>query len=587
MQPIRNETSASLKRLATLMAVVGATAAGLAACGGGGDSSPTPPPAPPVTPPSPPPPPPPPPAAPGTVLSGKLYGPTGAQVTLQNNGGDDLVASVIASAGGPYPYDATAFAFTAKLLDGVAYAATLKAASAGLTCSVYRGGTGTMPVAAGALRVGCEHQFDHVNRSADDSVVGTYYDSYQYSVGGSDEPIGTTTQSHGEGRFVAFTSSAGAPGVANGYRQVFWRDRYDGTTYLVSAVSGAPGNENSYAPAISADGLTVVFESYASNLVANDTNAVPDIFVWSRLDPGTLTRVSVGTGGVQANGASSEPTVSGDGKVIAFSSGASNLTGGVSGNSTINVIRRDLTSGANTLVTSDYTNGSGVGGARPHLSEDGTRLAFYSYSSKIVPGDANALWDVFVYDSSTGAKSRVSLSSTGGERNQGNESISRIVAPVISGDGRYVAYATTSTNVVPNDTNDKQDVFVVDTQTGSVVRASVGNGGVQGNADSPIGQGERLSISYDGAWVAFSTYANNIGAGAGSTGIGNVVMRNWVTGETKAVTDKTTGGVSTTSMSRKAGYVMFGSSNALDARYTASGLFAAFTGLQPSFAWEQ
>ena len=98
MQPIRNETSASLKRLATLMAIVGATAAGLAACGGGGDS-PSPAPAP-VTPPSPPPP-----AAPGTVLSGKLYGPTGAQVTLLNNGGDDLMASVLASAGGPYPYD--------------------------------------------------------------------------------------------------------------------------------------------------------------------------------------------------------------------------------------------------------------------------------------------------------------------------------------------------------------------------------------------------------------------------------------------------------------------------------------------------
>jgi hypothetical protein len=585
MQPIRNETSASLKRLATLMAIVGATAAGLAACGGGGDS-PSPTPAP-VTPPSPPPPAPPPPAAPGTVISGKLYGPTGAQVTLQNNGGDDLVASVLASAGGPYPYDATAFAFTTKLLDGVAYAATLKTVPAGMACSVYHGGTGTMPVAASALRVGCEYLFDHVNRSTDDSVVGTYYDTYHYSVGGSDEPIGTTTQGYGEGRFVAFTSSAAAPGASNGYRQVYWRDRYDGTTYLVSAVGDVPGNDNSYAPAISADGMTVVFESSANNLVANDTNAVSDIFVWSRLDPGTLTRVSVGAGGVQANGTSNEPTVSGDGKVVAFSSGASNLTGGVSGNSTINVIRRDLASGTNTLVTSDYSNGSGVGGARPHLSEDGTRLAFYSYSSKIVPGDVNALWDVFVYDSGTGAKSRVSLASTGGERNQGNESTSRIVAPVISGDGRYVAYATTSTNVVPNDNNDKQDVFVVDTQTGSVVRASVGNGGTQGNADSPIGQGERLSISYDGAWVAFSTSANNIGAGAGGSGVGNVVMRNWVTGETKAVTDKTTGSVSTTSMSRKAGYVLFSSSNALDARFTASGLFAAFTGLRPSFAWEQ
>ena len=515
-------------------------------------------------------------------LTGKFYGPVGALAVLQNNGGDDLPVSVTRSVVGTDAYDATAFSFATKLLDGTAYQVTVKTAPAGQTCSVYKGASGTLPVGADALRVGCEYTYDHVSRSTNDAVLGTYFESSAPVIGGSSTAVGATADGYGEGRFVAFVSSAaGMGGATNSHRQVFWRDRLTGQTLLVSASAAATeGNADSFAPAISADGLTVAFESYASNLVAGDTNGVRDVFVWSALNPGAgVTRVSVGAGGIEANAESYEPTLSGDGRVVAFSSGASNLTAGVAGTSTTNVIRRDLIAGANTLISANAA-GTGVGGSRPALSEDGKRLAFYSFASTLVAGDANGLWDIFVHDATSGVNTRVSLTSSGGERNQGTESASRVVAPTISGDGRYVAFATTATNMVAGDTNGAQDVFVVDTQNGSVVRASVDGAGVQGNADSPIGQGERVALSSDGRWVAFNTSASNLGTPAS-----NVVMRNWVTGETRVVSSQTGSSVGSVSMSRTGAYVAFGSGSALDGRFSSSGLFVRFTGLARAWWW--
>ena len=88
--------------------------------------------------------------------------------------------------------------------------------------------------------------------------------------------------------------------------------------------------------------------------------------------------------------------------------------------------RHDLA--RNRLVSADI-DGIGRGGARPMLSEDGGRLVFWSLSGQLVGGDANGLWDIFVFDSGTGTNTRVSLTSAGGERDQGTESTSRVVAP--------------------------------------------------------------------------------------------------------------------------------------------------------------
>jgi Tol biopolymer transport system component len=518
----------------------------------------------------------------GAGLAGTLRGPVGAQAVLQNNGSDDLPVTVVRSVISTDDYDVTPFAFATQLPDGAAYQVSVKTPPAGQSCAVYAGATGTMPVGADAVRVGCEHIYDLVSRSFDDADLGTFFESGAPSIGGSDVAVGATVDGYGEGRFVAFVSSAAGLGGATGARrQVFWRDRMSRQTLLLSAsAAGVEGNDDSFAPAIAADGLTVAFESYASNLVAGDTNAVRDVFVWSALTPNAgVRRASVGPGGVEANAESFEPTVSGDGRLVAFSTGASNLTPGVSGINTINVVLRDLAAGTNALVSAT-AGGVGVGGSKPALAEDGSRLAFHSISSQLVAGDTNGLWDVFVYDVLSTGLQRVSLTSGGGERNQGSESASRVVAPAISGDGRYVAFATTATNMTSGDTNGAQDVFVVDTQTGSVVRASVDDAGAPGNGDSPVGQGARVSLSSDGRWVAFSTNASNLGAPAG-----NVLMRDWVYGETRVVSSMSGGSVGEPSMSRTGAYVVFGAGQALDPRFASTGLFARFTGVARAWWW--
>jgi Tol biopolymer transport system component len=526
------------------------------------------------------------PASAGTALTGTLVGPIGAQVVLQNNAGDDLPVTATALAGDLNRYTDTAFTFTRSMANAAPYQVAVKTLPAGQTCSVYKGASGTLPVAATALRVGCEMTYDLVSRSSNDAVKGTYYDSAEPAVGGSAGAVGTTTQGYGEGRFIAFVSYAkGLAGATGANRQIFWRDLLTGETRLVSATaSGVEGNSSSFAPAISADGLTVVFQSYASNLVAGDSNGVADIFAWSATAAtNAVERVSIGAGGLQADGPSYEPAVSGDGRVVAFSTGATNLTTDAPGNAGTRLIRRDRVSAANKLISVDF-KGVAQDGATPALSEDGNRLAFNTFWP-LLASDTNSLWDIYVYDHAAGTLQRVSLTSTGGERNQGNESASRSVAPAISGNGRYVAYATTATNVVPGDTNGMQDVFVTDTQTGSVQRMSVSSAGVQGNADSPVGQGERVALSYDGTWVAFSTVASTLAAGTGTAGTGNMMLHNRVTGETRALTNQTFGAIGAAAMSRSGAYVVFGAGDPLDGRFDSTGLFSRFTGVARAWSW--
>ncbi|MBL0275427.1 MAG: hypothetical protein IPQ24_04870 [Anaeromyxobacter sp.] len=514
---------------------------------------------------------------PGTsTLGGVLWGPIGVQVALQRNGADDLSVTVPPFLGGPAAINQQPFTFATGLLDGSAYQVSLTAQPAGHLCAVYAGATGTMPVAAGAVKVGCERLHDLASRSTDDAVRGTYFESSAPVLGGD--------AFWGEGRFVSFVSSAaGLAGASGAHRQIFWRDRFTGETRLLSAdPAGVEGNGDSFAPAISADGLHVAFESHATNLVAGDTNGVRDVLLWAADNgtlPTSLERVSWTDGGVPGNAESFEPSVSADGAVVAFSSSASNLTPGVSGTSTTNVFRWVRLSGTCTLVSAD-AGGAGVGGARPALSEDGQRLAFWSFSSALVPGDLNGLWDVFVHDQAAGT-SRVSLAQGGGERNQGVESASRVVAPAISGDGRFVAFATTASNLVAGDTNGAQDVFVVDTSTGAVARASLSDAGAQGESDSPIGQGERVALSADGAFVAFSSGAASLGAAGGQ-----VLLRSLATGRTRVISTGATNGVGPPSLSRSAGAVAYGAGSPLDSRFASTGLFVSFTGLEPAYFWQ-
>lgn len=499
---------------------------------------------------------------PRSILDGVLIAPPGTTVVLQKDGAD--VAAITAVADGKSEFVRKDFKFPNTYPNGTPYTLSIKTAPVNQTCSIEKGIRGTIGTSPGFIRVGCDYTFELLSRSTDNAKFGTFYESTAPVVGGE---FGS------EGRFIAFVSSAAGLGGSLGKkRQIIWRDRNSGETKLVSiGMNGAEGNGDSFAPSISADGMTVAYESYATNLVPIDTNGVRDIFTWDART-NTTTAVSTGAGETETNAESFEPVISGDGTLVAFSSSASNLAPGVSGTSTVNVYLKRVGSGqAPILISIDPKTKKGVGGSSPSISDDGRRIAFYSFASTLVENDKNDLWDIFLYDSAMPKLKRLTTTSIGTERDQGTESASRIVAPSISGNGNFVAFSTTATNVVSGDTNKFQDVFVVNVDSGEIKRISTGANSEQGNADSPVGQGEKIAISFDGSWVAFSTSAKNLG--------GNIILKNTTNGETKIIVSEQSYGVSRPAISRNGGYIIFGAGSRLDNRFQSSGIFARFTGI--------
>lgn len=504
-------------------------------------------------------------------LSGVLRGPVGDVVAL-----NDGTSTVDATIEGALEYASVDVVFAAS--EG-AYVVTVEDAPDGRRCEVYAGATGTAPTSS--VRVGCEHLFDHVSRD-EDGTFATLVESEGVVIGGEGIVDGNDTDGSdvaGEGRYVAFVSYArGLAGSSGDHRQIFWRDRWTGETRLVSAnTSGTEGDGDSFEPAISADGRSVAFESSAADLVPSDGNGVRDVFVWSA-ETNAVRRVSEIVGGGDANGESYAPTIDGDGNVVAFTTSATNLTPTGFGRSTLNVVRIDLATDERTLVSVAAVGedvGLGGGGDQASISADGSRIAFWSFGAELAAGDTNGIWDVFMYDRADGSVRRVSVTSTGGERDQGTESASRIVSPTISGDGRFVVYATTAQGVVSGDEAMHQDVFLASLDDGSVRCLSEG-----GDGDSPIGQGERIAISRDGEWVAFTTRATNLGAPQN-----DVVLMNVRTGETLAGSAQSGGSVSVPSLSTTGAYLAFGSSQPLDARFSSSGMFVRFTEGARAFFW--
>lgn len=409
-------------------------------------------------------------------------------------------------------------------------------------------------------------KYDLVSRSTDNKTTATYYETATPVIGGmSDAPGGN------EGRFVAFVSYAkGIDGSSGKYRQIFWRDRTSGETKLISrSTTGEEANNSCHAPAISADGSSVAFESYATNLSANDNNGARDVFVWNQ-ETGKVQLVSKTSSGESGNSESMQPTISGDGNVIAYTSNASNIDAASNGG--VNVFVYTVQTGTSFLISKDYETGKGAGGSVPSISEDGTRIAFCSATNRLVKNDNNNLWDIFLWQKGVQDLKRISMTSGGGERDQGTESSSRVVAPAISGDGKMIAYATTATNVVPGDMNGMQDVFLYNIETGTVKRISTGNDGAEGNGDSPIEQGAKTGISYDGSWISFNTNATNLAVPKG-----NIIVKHSNSNEILAVTNITGGSTANPMLSRYGNYVIAGTSEKYDTRFPSSGIFTFYT----------
>jgi Tol biopolymer transport system component len=318
------------------------------------------------------------------------------------------------------------------------------------------------------------------------------------------------------GRLVLINAQATdlVPGDTNERWDVFVHDRSSGKTERVSVSTGGAQARATRDPwggstggGISANGRYIVFQSDAPNLVPGDTNRVADVFLHDRAS-GVTKRVSLGAHG-QANGASGFATISANGRFVAFQSAASNLVARDT-NRIVDVFVRDLATGktSRVSVSSRRVQAGCKGGCEstePALSADGCFVAFESSATNLVPGDTNKLADVFVRDRRTGRTERVSVTSKGKQAgadrtNNGSN------APSISGDGRYVAFHSADSNLVPGDTNRTFDIFVHDHKTGRTTRISVSSAGRQANGESVGGP----SFSADGRYVAFSSLASNL-----------------------------------------------------------------------------
>jgi Tol biopolymer transport system component len=339
---------------------------------------------------------------------------------------------------------------------------------------------------------------------------------------------GTSPSISGDGRYVVFLSwdsSILSINDANGAHDLFLRDTVlEETTRITDNTAGFGDTIGDHV--ISANGRFVAFRAAADTLVATDTNGEDDIFVYDS-DSGVTTRVSVDSAGSEADGPSDDPTISADGRYVAFSSYASNLASGDT-NGAKDVYLHDRDTGITTRVSvvDDESELQGIHSTFPAISANGRYITFQSEAGGCLPGPTcnstpggqlgvGNVNHVFVRDTVTGTTVLVSADSSG------TEGSSLSYNPAISGDGRYVAFVSTASNLVAGDTNGERDVFVRDTLIGATWRVSEGAQGEQslgGTSDQP-------DISGDGRYVVFTTWATNVFPGDTNGTQRDVVIR--------------------------------------------------------------
>jgi uncharacterized repeat protein (TIGR01451 family) len=313
-------------------------------------------------------------------------------------------------------------------------------------------------------------------------------------------------------------------------------------------------DQTSYQPSISDDGRYVAFVSYADNLVLGaDQNYYPDIYLNDRAT-GTNRLISANPSGQAANSYSSSPLISADGTRVAFSSSASDLSTNIINPGGNNIFVRALASGVSQLVSIN-TNGMGAngGGFLRSLSANGTRIAFESSASDLAPDDANGTVDCFVRDLGSYTCSLVSMNSAG--TGSGNDYSDR---PAISADGQFVAFGSYASDLVTIDSNHQYDIFRRNLSAGTTTLVSVNASGLAGGNNSC---GSDLFISGDGRYISFESYATDLVPGSLNFAL-RVFRRDLVTGTTVMVSTNNSGAAVTSNcylrgMSRDGRYVLF------------------------------
>ncbi|MFO0775830.1 MAG: hypothetical protein U0172_14310 [Nitrospiraceae bacterium] len=338
---------------------------------------------------------------------------------------------------------------------------------------------------------------------------------------GIPESAGRRPGMSGDGRFIVFDSTATnlVPGLSpNGHRQVYLRDRQTNQTEMISLNAAGLGGANgdSYAPVVTDDGDTIVFESVATDLVFGivDTNQAGDVFLRSRSRRVTerVSQFDSGAPGICGGGgtgcSSYEPSINPSGSIIAFGSSARLTADDVDSYSDIYVLQRG---GATTPVLHRATPSFGVAGTAPSqgspsVSADGRFVAFASSSTQlanlVTVNTQDAVTDIFLYDIGARTTRKVSVAFSGAPTSGHSYS------PSVSSDGRFVTFSSTARNLTATfpKTTDTPDIFVADMNTTvpTMTRLSLGLNNQQANGENVF-----PTISRDGASVAFASRANN------------------------------------------------------------------------------
>jgi outer membrane biosynthesis protein TonB len=322
------------------------------------------------------------------------------------------------------------------------------------------------------------------------------------SAGNEGDLVSQTPSISGDGQLIVFASEATnlVENDLNDAQDIFLHDWLTGATTRISvSATGQESNGDSAWPAISADSNVIAFSSNASNLVEGDSNQVEDVFVVDR-STGLIERVSLSSSREEANGASSQPVISSDGRYIAFVSSATNLfPGASSGHSEVYLY--DRVKRAILWVSAPAGVGNNDDDSREvTISGDGNWVAFSSSSTQLVGGDTNNRSDIFLWSRGSNTIARLNLSSSGAQADRSS------YEPAISSDGRWIAFRSYATNLVGNDTNGMGDIFLCDRLNGNIQLVSLSSTGEQAQG----GSSDEAVVSADGRFVAFRSSANNL-----------------------------------------------------------------------------
>jgi len=338
----------------------------------------------------------------------------------------------------------------------------------------------------------------------------------------------TSSQICADGNIVVFESTANNLVAGGSFHQIYMRRVNDPASIrLVSANSDSvPANDSSTSPTVSADGRYVAFVSNAANLGIANTNHRMNVYV-KDMNTGAVLPVSVDSSGNAGNDDSDYAAISADGKYVVFASYATNLTP-MATNTASQIYVRDLARQTTTLVSINNDNiaaGDGDSG-NPSISGDGRFVVYQSIAANLVSGNIQGMDQIFLRDRLLGTTELISADPNGafGDDYSG--------APCVSTDGKYVAFVSTSSNLMADATNGTQ-VFVRNraSNTTEMISVTSGSSPVQGDNDSDIWQ---ISMTPEGRCVAFASAAANFVPGT-SDGIFQVYRRDRLTQVTTLV----------------------------------------------------